>query len=94
MPSRTLVSVLSSSFLLLLLIPVPALAQQDSKSLSGRVVDQNGAAIRGAVVSLRGETFTVEQTTVTDEVGGFRFAFLPFGSYVLAIKHTGFANLE
>ncbi len=94
MLSRTPTSVLFASFLLLLLAPTSALAQQRSNSLSGRVLDQNHAAIRGAVVSLQGETCKVEQTAVTDEVGRFHFALLPFGSYVLAIKHTGFANFE
>ena len=70
------------------------LAQQSVTfaTLSGRVVDQNGAVIQNAqVATLQLETNTLSRTK-TDSEGRFRFANLRLGKYEITVNQTGFAN--
>jgi hypothetical protein len=70
---------------------LPANAQSTMGSLRGVAGDSTGAVIPGAVATLR----SVDQNTVTnatsDNSGGFVFANLKPGRYVLTVTHAGFA---
>ncbi|MBS1790697.1 MAG: TonB-dependent receptor [Acidobacteria bacterium] len=71
-----------------------AFAQQSiaTATLSGRVVDQNGAVIQNAqVTTLQLETNALSRIT-TDSEGRFRFANLRLGKYEITVSQTGFAN--
>jgi hypothetical protein len=48
--------------------------------VSGRVLNAEGAAVQGAIVSLEGAPFSVNPTT-TDEKGQFRISSVPPGKY-------------
>ncbi|HKO99316.1 MAG TPA: TonB-dependent receptor [Pyrinomonadaceae bacterium] len=80
--------------ILLLVLPLGVQAQSTASSISGRVFDQNSAAIPGARVTLRHSGSNVEITTTTDESGAFRFKDLPGGPRRLSVQKTGFATFE
>jgi Fe(3+) dicitrate transport protein len=77
-----------------LVLPVCALAQSNSASISGRVLDQNSAAISGATVTLQSDSSPTELTVITDEAGRFRFEGLPASEYRLVTKQAGFSTSE
>src|SRR5215469_8612261 len=79
-------------FALVGLPPVVAGAQRPAV-LRGQITDQLGAAIVGASVTLTGSGAN-EQTTQTDDRGGYRFSGLIPGAYNLRTVATGFAAYE
>jgi Fe(3+) dicitrate transport protein len=66
-------------------------ARSGGVSLSGRVLDQFGAAIEGATVTLRREKRNEETTAITDAGGTFTFEQLAAGTYHLRATSRGFA---
>jgi carboxypeptidase family protein len=72
------------------------LAQQSitSATLSGRVVDANGAAVHGASVSIINLDRNQSATTGSDSEGYFRFIYLPSGRYQLKASASGFAPAD
>ena len=64
---------------------------QTSSSITGRVTDQNGSAVRAAQVRLRSRS-GVELFVGTDESGAYKFRDIPAGDYILEVKGKGFAN--
>jgi iron complex outermembrane receptor protein len=74
--------------------PAPAQAgrQQQGATLSGRVTDPRGAAVRGASVTLRERARTrVRLSTATDAEGAYRFERLAPGEYIVEAEGPGFA---
>jgi len=74
-------------------IPAPAFAQEtlNSASVSGRVLDPQGAVVPGAlVVALQTQTH-VQSETVTDQDGRFRFPYLRVGPYEVTVHLQGFS---
>ncbi len=69
-------------------------AQTGGISLSGRVLDQFGAAVEGAAVTLRQENRNDESTVMTDAAGAFTFGQLAPGSYRLRATSRGFALVD
>ena len=65
--------------------------QQQSGSISGKVVDQSGASISGAVVRLSREGQATSQEVQSDDDGQFSFANVPPGSFQLTIASEGLA---
>jgi hypothetical protein len=66
------------------------LAQSNNATLSGTVVDQNGAAVPGVAVSVINPATSLERNTTSDEHGRFTVPLLPPGSYTLMAKREGF----
>lgn len=66
-------------------------AQANHTTLSGRVLDQNGAAVGGATVTLRQQATNSERAVTTDSEGVYRFENLPEGQYGLSAGGTGFS---
>lgn len=62
-------------------------------SLSGHVLDSNGAAISGATVALRHKTIHFERLVTTDASGSFSLGGLPSGDYSLTATARGFSSL-
>jgi hypothetical protein len=73
---------------------IPASAQEtvNSASVSGRVVDEQGAVVPGARVSARQIDTNVTRETVTDQEGRFRLPYLRVGRYEIAVHLQGFAD--
>ena len=87
---KRVVSILSVSMALIVacgLLANSAAAQARKGAISGRVVDNSGAVLRGAEVSLKAKEITV----VTDEQGEFLIKDLDPGSYSISISYVGFA---
>jgi len=69
----------------------PAQVTQQPGSIGGTVVDQSGAIVPGAQVSLSRENPGIHQQAVTGTDGQFLFVNLSPGPFRLAITSTGFA---
>lgn len=81
------------NFLFLFLLAaaiVPAIAQAPTATLSGKVVDQTGAVIPQATVTVTASGGT-QSTATTDQGGGFEIPGLAPGTYSVAAAATGFA---
>ena len=63
----------------------------NNASVSGRVIDQTGAAVEGAIVSARQKETNATNSANTDREGRFRFPYLKVGSYEITIRQRGFA---
>jgi hypothetical protein len=59
-------------------------------TINGLVVDQSGAVIAGATVSLRNAGTNYEQSVTADEAGTFHLANIPLNLYRLTITAPGF----
>src|SRR5204863_6562791 len=76
-----------------LFISLAAFAQEtiNSASVSGRVVDPQGAVVPGAlVVALQTQT-NIQSETVTGPDGRFRFPYLKVGPYEVTVHLQGFS---
>ena len=59
-------------------------------TISGRVLDSQGAAVPGATVSVRQTDTNVTVQAITEADGRFRFPYLKIGPYELRAKLQGF----
>ena len=77
-----------------IVVAAPARAQEtvNSASVSGRVVDPQGAVVSGAPVVARQIDTNITRETVTDAEGRFRFPYLKVGRYEFKIRIDGFAD--
>jgi len=66
----------------------------DTVKISGRVMDQNGAAIAGAEVEARLIKTGQKRTTITNTEGRYRLIQLEPGTYVIHVSFPGFASHE
>ncbi|HEY3103040.1 MAG TPA: carboxypeptidase regulatory-like domain-containing protein, partial [Pyrinomonadaceae bacterium] len=90
-----LVSLLLSLLTLLCLVAAPAAAQDlDNVTISGRVMDQNGAVIPGATVTATLIKTKVERTVVADAEGRYKIIQLEPGVYSVKAAFTNFATEE
>jgi hypothetical protein len=69
-------------------------AQRDEGSISGKIVDQSGAEIAGAVVTLKREGESLELEATSDEDGLFAFTHVAPGAFQLTISSPGLASHE
>jgi outer membrane receptor protein involved in Fe transport len=76
-----------------LLASAPALAQQTTGSIAGRITDQQGAAVPGSTVTATNPATGFVRTTTADGAGLYHLAALPVGAYDLVIDLTGFAPI-
>jgi outer membrane receptor protein involved in Fe transport len=84
-------SLLLISFLLAFLAPVATFAQ--TPNVSGTVVDESGAVLAGARVTLLDAKGTVVRTVVTDAAGAFNTALAP-GTYTARIEASRFVPVS
>jgi hypothetical protein len=73
---------------------VPVFAQLISGSLTGNVVDDTGAVIAGAEVTLTNEASKAVRRTRSNADGFFTFASVPPGTYSVLVEMTGFNKME
>src|SRR5262245_18353639 len=69
-------------------------AQLVSGRLTGNVVDDTGAAIAGAEVTLTNEASKAVRRTRSNAEGFFTFAAVPPGTYTVLLEMTGFRKTE
>ncbi|HET8644779.1 MAG TPA: TonB-dependent receptor, partial [Vicinamibacteria bacterium] len=72
----------------------PALAQRTTGGIAGTVTDASGGALPGVTVAVSGANIVGTQTTVTNEVGFYRFIGLPPGVYQVTFTMSGFKSLR
>jgi len=75
------------------ILAVPALAQQTTGSITGRVVDQSSLAMPGVTVTAVHTETGFSRTAVTDGSGDYRLTALPVGVYNLTAELSGFKTL-
>jgi hypothetical protein len=81
-------------FLSLALITA-SFAQEQTGSITGKIVDQNDEPLPGVTVNLSGPSLMGIRTFVSTEVGNFRFPAIPPGrDYVIAAEMSGFQTAE
>ena len=80
------------ALLALALVATPALAQQTTGNVTGRVVDEQGAAIPGVAVTAKNPAHCSPRAhgDQPDGEGIYRVAALPIGTYDLPIELPGF----
>src|SRR5260370_10630076 len=95
-PTRRLGKVSLSALLLALgmfLLSSSAFAQVTaSASLSGAVVDKNGAVIKGATVTATNKATGQTRTATTNDNGEYKIDLLPAGRYDIKASGSGFAD--
>ena len=78
-----------ASLLVLVLAVAGQVAGQTSTtgSIEGRVTDPNGAAVRGATVSVSSPNLISAKTATTDDDGHYQILALPPGTYKVAVDN-------
>ncbi|MFN2531697.1 MAG: carboxypeptidase regulatory-like domain-containing protein, partial [Pyrinomonadaceae bacterium] len=69
-------------------------AQTPTATLSGVVLDQNGAVVPGVDIAIINLAQGFQRQVTSDESGNFTVSFLPPGVYTIKAEHTGFAPAE
>ena len=76
------------------LAAAPAIAQQTTGGITGRLVDDQGAAIPGALVTAKNTETGFVRTDTSDSAGVFRLTALPVGTYDLLAELSGFSKID
>ncbi len=79
---------------ILLLICATAFAQQTTGVITGRITDEQGAAIPGVTVTAKSASTGFTRSEVSDSEGLFRLTALPIGTYDVTAELQGFATLS
>src|SRR5688572_25024860 len=79
---------------MLLALTLPAAAQQTTGNITGRVLDDQGAAVPGATVTASNPQTGFVRTDVSDSEGIYRLNALPVGSYDVVTELQGFTRVE
>ena len=74
----------------LLLMPGTSAIAQDRGTITGQVVDDSGAIVPGAKVTLTHPATGQINTTETNSEGAYTFLSLTAGRYVVTTEKTGF----
>jgi len=89
---------LFNSFLFIILIffaSTFSVAQRQTGSIMGKVIEQDNSPIPGATVTLNGSALMGEQIFVTSEGGDFRFPAIPPGKdYSIKVELSGFQTVK
>src|SRR5262245_41920037 len=73
-----------------LLLALPAVAQEQTGSIQGVVKDSSGAVLPGVTVEARSPSAVGVSTAVTDANGNYRFPALPPGTYEVSANLQSF----
>jgi hypothetical protein len=76
-----------------LLAPASAFAQSSAGTISGKVMDENGAALPGVTAEATSAALQGQKLSVTDAGGNFRLVALPPGAYTVTFSMDGFQNV-
>jgi Carboxypeptidase regulatory-like domain len=87
------IRILIALIAILMIAPIPALSQQVTAALLGRVTDQNDAPIVKAKVIAKDEARGTIWATETNSEGVFNLPRLPVGTYEIRIENQGFRTM-
>ena len=79
---------------LALVTATAAFAQQTTGNISGRIVDDQGAAVPGVTVTARNTQTGFTRSDVSDAEGIYRLNALPVGTYDLTAELQGFSKVD
>jgi vitamin B12 transporter len=79
-------------FLSVVTLHAALLAGASAETITGRVLDPAGAAIRYATVSIHARDGDISRSAVADSTGEYRFEGLTAGEYLLEAKAPGFGS--
>src|SRR6476661_3329064 len=82
------------TFCLIVGTPQAAAQSTSTGTLSGQVVDPQGAVVVGAAVDLIDTATDSRQSTLTNEVGRYLFLNVHPGSYDLTVSKVGFKQAK
>jgi Carboxypeptidase regulatory-like domain/TonB dependent receptor-like, beta-barrel len=71
---------------------LPMLAQFDTGTITGRVTDASGAVVAHAAITVTNVGTGIQKNFVTDQSGNFVASSLPYGTYVVTLRASGFAE--
>jgi len=71
---------------------LPMLAQFDTGTITGTVTDATGAALARAAITATNVGTGIKKSYVTDQNGNFVASSLPYGTYVVETRASGFAD--
>ena len=92
--SRSFFAVLLSLCIFLgVLVSSPLFAQVDMGSIQGTILDQSGAVIPNAIVSLTNEATNLTVETKSNSSGVYIFTPIRIGSYTVTVEAPGFAKV-
>ena len=75
-------------------LAMPAVAQQTTGNITGRIVDDQGAAVPGVTVTGKNTQTGFVRSDVSDGEGIYRLTALPVGTYDLTAELQGFNRVE
>jgi hypothetical protein len=75
-------------------VATPALAQQTSGNIEGRIVDAQKAAVPGVTVTAKNTQTGLTRSEVSDAEGRYLINALPVGNYDVHAEITGFTPLD
>src|SRR6266498_1038191 len=82
------------SLLVLCALPSAAHGQSATATLSGTVVDQNGAVVPSAEITVENISTALKRQATTNDQGDFTIVLLPPATYSVTAQRTGFAPLR
>ncbi|HKI85659.1 MAG TPA: carboxypeptidase-like regulatory domain-containing protein, partial [Thermoanaerobaculia bacterium] len=77
-----------------LLLAMPLVAQTQTGTISGTVVDTNSSPLPGVTVEVKSPELQGSRIAVTRSDGTFRFAALPPGTYSISYRLEGFSPVD
>jgi hypothetical protein len=80
--------------MIVLLTCASAVAQQTTGTVTGRAIDQQGAAVPGVSVTAKSATTGFTRSEVSDAEGVYRLSALPVGNYDVTAELQGFATVS
>ena len=80
--------------LLALMSSTPAFAQQTTGNISGRITDDQDAAVPGVTVTARNAATGFVRSSVSDGEGVYRLTALPVGTYDITAELQGFSKVD
>src|SRR3954464_1587916 len=81
---------MTSGALLIAAASATASAQQTTGNITGRVLDEQKAAVPGATITVKNAATGFTRSEVSDSEGLYRITGLPVGGYTLALELPGF----
>jgi hypothetical protein len=91
---KSLLRVVSVSFLAIALLPHQLAAQQATAQIGGKVTDSSGAIIVGARVTLTNPNTGISHQAAANKDGEYLFTLVPIGSYDLKVEQAKFRTYE